>query len=200
MGEGEYENYSKELEAEKKDDEKIEAKIRQLRKEKNKARLHHNRDSGSSTKKRKIDENNYIDIQEVWKKPEITKQQKNKIQEDEQNNAKRAKKNEKVPTQLAGSLTNLRTIEKVITVQEWDETIQLVENWDEKIREHKKEIEEREQERIERLKRKQDKKHSWELARLCKEYLEENSVDWAKRKEQREIEKNKLGLSCAKLS
>ena len=112
MGEGEYENYSKELEAEKKDDEKIEAKIRQLRKEKNKARLHPDRDNGP----RKIDENNYVDIQEVWKKTEITKQQKNKIQEDEQNNAKRAKKNEKVPTQLAGNLTNLRTIEKVITV------------------------------------------------------------------------------------
>ena len=115
--------------------------------------------------------------------------QRNKIQQEEENNAKRAKKNEKVPTQLAGNLTKLRTIEKVVTVQEWDETIELVENWDEKIREHRKELEQREQERIERLKRKQDKKQSWELARLCKEYLEENSLDRAKRKEQREIEK-----------
>ena len=96
-----------------------------------------------------------------------------------------------MPTQLTSNLTKLRTIEKVVTLQEWDVKIELVENWDEKIKEHRKELEQREQERIERLKRKQDKEQSWELARLCKEYLEENSLDWAKRKEQREIETKK---------
>ena len=94
-----------------------------------------------------------------------------------------------MPTQLTSNLTKLRTIEKVVTLQEWDVKIELVENWDEKIREHRKELEQREQERIERMKRKQEQ--SWELARLCKEYLEENSLDWAKRKEQHEIEKKK---------
>ena len=37
VGEGQYENYNKELEAEKREDEKIEAKIRALRKEQSQA-------------------------------------------------------------------------------------------------------------------------------------------------------------------
>ena len=47
------ENYNKELEAEKREDEKIEAKIRARRKEKNKARLHPTKEDGPSLKRRR---------------------------------------------------------------------------------------------------------------------------------------------------
>ena len=54
VGEGEYKEYNKELENEKKEEEKIESKIRELRKARNKARLHPTKETGPKTKRRKI--------------------------------------------------------------------------------------------------------------------------------------------------
>ena len=39
---------------------------------------------------------------------------------------------------------------------------------------------------------KEKKEKSWQLYKLCKEYLEENSEDWRKRKIQREHKKNRI--------
>ena len=54
IGEGEYSEYNKELEKEKKEEEKIETKIRELRKHRNKQRLHPIREQGPKTKRRKL--------------------------------------------------------------------------------------------------------------------------------------------------
>ena len=73
---GEYKNYSSELEVEKREEDKIEAKIRQLRKDKNKARLHPCwRENGPDKKRRKVDENNYITINEVQQEKNKNKEQ-----------------------------------------------------------------------------------------------------------------------------
>ena len=57
IGESEYKKHGDELESEKKLEERIEAKIRILRKENNKARLHPTKEGGPSKKKRKIEKN-----------------------------------------------------------------------------------------------------------------------------------------------
>ena len=73
-------------------------------------------------------------------------------------------------------------------------------DWDERIKQRRKEIEEEENKREQRLQHKKIKEQSWELNRLCRQYLEENDKDWARTKEIREQEKNrKLRLEKAGL-
>ena len=77
MGEDSYKEFGQEIENEKNEELRIEKKIRELRKEKNKARLHPTKKVGP--KRRKInEENNYITINEIWGKPPVATQIKNK--------------------------------------------------------------------------------------------------------------------------
>ena len=63
LGESEYKKYSDELAEEKKQDEILEAKIRELRKLRNKARLAPQKREQQKTKRRKLNENNeYISL------------------------------------------------------------------------------------------------------------------------------------------
>ena len=121
VGDSEYNKVGKELELEKLEEEKLEYKIRQLRKEKNKARLHPTRESGPSTKKRKIGNFEYISIKEIWGEPETTNPTKNKKNQETEENKKRKTENPR-PTGGSSSprkpqagqeykITNLRTTE-----------------------------------------------------------------------------------------
>ena len=84
MGEDSYKEFGKEIENEKNEEIKIEKKIRELRKIKNKARLHPTKEIGS--KRRKInEENKYITINEIWGKPTISTQMKNKHENQNEN-------------------------------------------------------------------------------------------------------------------
>ena len=76
VGDSEYKKKGEEIEIEKRNEEKLEAKISVLRKEKNKARLHPTKEGGPTRKKRKINENEYISIEQVWEKPSTTKARK----------------------------------------------------------------------------------------------------------------------------
>ena len=77
IGEQEYNKYTKELELEKREEDKIEHKIRELRKLKNKARLHPTKEQGPNNKRRKAENNQYISITEIWGEPERTTSTKN---------------------------------------------------------------------------------------------------------------------------
>ena len=81
VGDGEYNKVSKELEIEKKEEEKLEYKIRMLRKERNKARLEPTRIKGPASKRRKTENNEYINVDKIWGQPAITSPKKHKIDE-----------------------------------------------------------------------------------------------------------------------
>ena len=106
VGEGQYEKYGKELELEKLEEEKIEYKIRQLRKQRNKARLLPSREQGPSQKRRRIDENNYVSIKEVWGEPEHSKPCKNKAENNETVQNKKMRNNSPGPN--GKELNNIR--------------------------------------------------------------------------------------------
>ena len=72
VGDGEYNKINKELENEKKEEEKIEYKIRMLRKERNKARLELTRNKGPANKRRKTEKNEYINVDKIWGQPPTT--------------------------------------------------------------------------------------------------------------------------------
>ena len=185
IGEGAYENYSKELDKEKIEEEKIENRIRQLRKARNKARLHPTREQGPAKKKRRVQENEYVNIKEVWGEPGPREPTKNKRTEQEREiPAKRTRTGMESPTKL----TNLRRIENkvvegpVVKNMEYKPELE----WDKIIREHREKIEQEQKEITEELNIIEKKEQSWELTKLCHEFLEENNEKWAKRKEKRE--------------
>ena len=88
IGDKEYEEYSKELEMEKEQEEKLEQQIRNLRKQRNKARLLPAKEQIQGTKRRKIDHEKYVTIQEIWAQPETSSQTSNKAMEQPQENEK----------------------------------------------------------------------------------------------------------------
>ena len=81
VGDKEFEKYSKELREEKEQEEKLEQMARKIRKERNKARLRPSKEPNQGTKRRKINDQEYITITEVWGAPEKSEQVKIKTRE-----------------------------------------------------------------------------------------------------------------------
>ena len=78
------------------------------------ARLHPTREQGPAKKRRKVEQDEYIVINEVWGEQERTIQVKNKSTENGVQENKRRKKVWKAP-QDHMVLTNIRTIENKVT-------------------------------------------------------------------------------------
>ena len=217
LGESEYKKYSDELAEEKKQDEILEAKIRELRKLRNKARLAPQKREQQNTKRRKINENNeYVTLQEIWGHPEITKPvtRTAEIQEQEQEPVSQKVKtveNPMTPTQniheIGGQikLNNLRTINKIFEGPKTDVELEEVRDWDKVLTEHRERIELEEQNKNKQLRKQKRKVDGWQLYNLCKNYLEENNVHWKKRKvqvieEQQRLERLEIARTKIKLT
>ena len=119
-------------------------------------------------------------IQEIWNKPKMSTTQKReqKIEGTESNKRLRIENN---VVNKGERLTNLRTIE----VEYENTEIELDLDWDKRIKQHRQEIEQEEQELSQRLQYKAIREQSWKLNRLNRKFLEENDKDWALGKEKR---------------
>ena len=73
MGDQEIKEYNLEQEQEKHEEENLEKKIRILRKEFNKSRMHPTKESGPKPKRRKVGNTDYVSIGEIWGKPDMSK-------------------------------------------------------------------------------------------------------------------------------
>ena len=118
---------------------------------------------------------------QLWGQPIVSEQQKNVRNEEQEieRNTKRTRTSSPVREQDQNKST---TVEEVIECDDWNT----------RFIEYRKEILREQEEKAERLVVKEKKEQSWELYRLCKNFLENNSEDWRKRKEQRENEKNRV--------
>ena len=192
LGEEHFKKYNSELEQEARTEAEMDKKIRELRKLRNKERLVPAREQNAGTKRRKLNNKDYVTIQENWGPPDKTIAAKTP-REQEGTPSKPSKRTRTKTAQETITLTNLRTVEdKVIEVAEQDKNLEWEEprDWDKVLREHRERIMAEEQERNERLERQRKKEQSWELYRLCKEHLENNSTFWKRRKE-KQVEENK---------
>lgn len=119
-------------------------------------------------------------IQEIWNKPKMSTTQKReqKVEGTESNKRLRIENN---VVNKGERLTNLRTIE----VEYENTEIELDLDWDKRIKQHRQEIEQEEQELSQRLQYKAIREQSWKLNRLNRKFLEENDKDWALGKEKR---------------
>ena len=193
LGEKQNKEYNKELELEKKADDELEKKIRQLRKERNKERLVPVRDGNVGTKRRKINSGDYVTVTENWGPPGLSLPEKNMREPDDKTREQPPKKLRTNSTTTSITLTNIRTIEnKIMTARETNRELEWEEprDWDKVLTEHRERIEREEHERRTRLEKQRKKKESWALYTLCKNFLEENSTFW-KRLKEKQIEENK---------
>ena len=142
------------------------------------------------TKRRKIEENKYVTIQESWGPPTRTKSVKNQADDSNQHQNKKLKTTrQKITTRI----NNITTLENKISlgpiVQDclgWEEP----RDWDRVLKEHRERIEKEEQERNTQLQKQKKKEDSWKLYNTCKEILENNDKSWKQKKDAR-IEENK---------
>ena len=177
----------KEMRVEKAKEEEFERKVRKLRKERNKLRLISEKNQPAKNRL-KVDENNeFVSIRENWGAPKVTASKKHQQREynEHRNGNKRRRLEEK--------LTNIKQIENAVFEGETITDFELEEiDWEKHIAEHKSRLERETKERLERLEKKEIKEKSWELYKLCKNFLEENDSDWQKRKHERELEIKKI--------
>ena len=188
MGEDSYKEFGQEIENEKNGELRIKKKIRELRKEKNKARLHPTKEVGP--KRRKINEqNNYITINEIWGKPPVATQIKNKHENQIENKPSKkpritcwedAKK--ETPTN-----TNIAEIENTNETKNQEQDAEL-----EKIFQQKEHSTEHGNINHPTIQKNELDQLSWELLELCQEYLQKNDTAWKKRKLKRQEEKERL--------
>ena len=191
LGENEYKEYSSEVLEEQKQEEELDKKIRMLRKTKNKERLVPVKGEFRGTKRRKIDENKYISIQETWGQPTRTVATKKQAEDTEQVHTN--KKMRTTTPQRTIKLSNIRTLENKVVqgpvdtkILGWEEP----RDWNKVLAEHKSRIEKEEQDRNKQLELQRRKIEGWQLYNTCKDYLENNDKFWKQKKEER-IEENK---------
>ena len=177
--------YEKELRDEKSKEEEFERKLREMRKERNKARLKNERNTNPPPKRQKTDEDRFISIRTTW----TTAPKKEKREPERQETRKRQKLEKETHT-------NIRRVEDKVwegeTLTDFDIIVTTEEEWEVHLREHQTKLEEEMKEK-ERLSRKKEiKKKSCLLYRESKMFLEENEESWKKRKLERDQEKERL--------
>ena len=171
FGEQEIKDLVQEQETDKKDEEWLDKKIREMRKHLNKTRLHPTKEGGPKPKRRKVGDSDYVSIGEIWGKPDMSKPAKTKLEMDEN---PRSLKMAKVDD-LSPPKTKIPTFPPPIKPVEISQLLP-----------------KQEQFKQERLIRKQEKEKAWELRKLCHEFLQDNDKDWEKRKNERLEEKSRL--------
>ena len=176
--------WEKALEKEKKAEEIVEMKIRELRKKNNKARL--TTEKEKPNKRQKTSENTYINIRETWGPPPPSAPIKNKCVEEENYDQKSYKKQK-----MEIKLTNLRTINSIIEGETITDFEILETDWEKHLKDHYDRLEKETEKREKQIKKQKLKEASWALYRECKTFLEENETEWRKRKLERDAENKK---------
>ena len=174
FGEQELKDLVQEQELDKKDEEWLDKKIREMRKHLNKTRLHPTKAGGPNPKRRKVGSSDYVSIGEIWGKPDVSKPAKTKLDVDENPKNPRSPKMAKVDDLSPPKMT-IPTFPPPVKPVEISQLLP-----------------KQEQFKQERLIRKQEKEKARELRRLCHEFLQENDKDWEKRKNERIEEKSRL--------
>ena len=201
LGDKEYEKYGKEKSEEKRKEEEIEEKIRELRKERNKEHRPCNKDKPA--KRRKIDEEKYVEEKEKHGAPDLSHRAKRQGEEQDQPRRKMHKTSDTQggwggggdPEMDEAPLQNKKSQVGNILRDDDEDTEEITELSEmnkgregfydmEKIQmEREKERETMEQMEAERKGKAERLKAIWGLARLCREILRE-SESWDERAEE----------------
>ena len=154
LGDQEHKKYEKELENEKIQEDLVEKKIREMRKEMNKKRLHPTKETGAALKRRKVNENEYVSIKEIWGRPEKKNPVKIKTQETERNQmppSKKRKNEKSTETDMCERNEDMKRKENMGHNEEQDHSWALLDLCNEWLQSNNKEWEKRKAKRQEDL-------------------------------------------------
>ena len=184
--EAELKELEKEVLEEKRMDEEIEEKVRNLRKARNKARLKTEKETSIQPKKKlKMEDSTTIAIRDVWGHPPPTAPEKDKKRKDSENSSKT--KRARIET-----LTNAHRIEdKVVEGEQITEFEIITTDWDEVLKQHKERLEKEVEDKKNQLERQEIKEKSWALYKECKDFMENNVKHWEEKKRERELERKR---------
>ena len=188
--EKEMKEWEKEKLIEKEKENKLEEKIRQLRKQNNKIRLQ--TEKNHQPKKKQRTETSYISIRDTWGPIQPAMAPKRNIAKKDIEYKERNRKRRKIEKD-GEILTNLRKVEGKSYLGEEIKDFELEEerDWEQVLKNHKEKIEKQTQEKQKRIADAEIKKKSWELYKECKIFLEENERNWEKLRVEREVENKK---------
>ena len=171
IGDNLYKKWEEEDKEEKRKEELIQSKIRRLRKTMNSERW---RDREEESEEEEDPE------MEKWRQPKRMRLEEMEIRVEDDND----------DPDWIEKIRKQEEILKETLVKEGKE-----ENWmnmNQKFKEHRAKIEKMEKEKEDRINLAERKTQSWELLRLCRKEIKENSSIWKERKLEREEERNKL--------
>ena len=194
--EAEIKQFEKEIRIEKEDNERIEEKIRLIRKERNKERLC--TEKNIQPRKKLKTEESYISIRTTWGPPSAMGPPKKNAAEEkyDEKDPKKRKLEENI------TLKNVRRIEDRSFQGSLIKDMEpLIDNrdWEQVLASHKERLEKETLEREKRIEKSEIKEKSWALYKECKNFLEENEKNWEKARKDRELdEKKKERLAIAR--
>ena len=190
IGEKQYKKWEKEVEKDKEKNEELEGKIRDLRKKRNKERRNPGRVEGPAMKRRKMEN----DMVEEMKRP---KPNRTKPVEEDRKRWKDVGEEEKRDQPPRKKLRQTKIGEKPEeTRPRYSEFGHSEEerwefyDWEGKMAAYEKELKEEEAIRKRKKEKAEKREKGWELMKLCKKYIEENSKEWKDEEESRNIKRD----------
>ena len=191
IGESQYKKWEKDNEKDIEKHEILEEKIRNLRKMRNKERKSPVLRDEPPGKRRKIGEE-----RSEWRR---TRERERKIPKKQE---REKRKEEEVGDERQPRKKKLRQMKIGETVEEARENMRgrysefgeeekwEIYDWEGKMKEYKRELEVQERRRSEKIERAKKLEKSWELMRLCKEFIQKNSTVWKDEEELRRKKKD----------
>ena len=183
IGEKQYKKWEKETEKDVEKNERLEEKIRNMRKMRNKSRRNPIQRDRPAGKRRKISGERYQESTISETRPEHIAGEKRRGKDEEEAQPRRKRMRQMLIGEKIGD--DVPRYKEFGEQQRWEFF-----DWEGKMREYEKDM--LEKEKIEKRRKEKAAKleKGWELMRLCKAFIEENSKAWKDEEESRRIQKD----------
>ena len=181
IGDFHYKKWEEETEKEKEKEEELEEKIRKMRKERNKTRRNPKNIKEPAGKRQKMDETEYKERREEWGRPIINEkgEKRDRMMEPERSEPMRKKLKQ---TKINFTDKTYQPTERVSERHSYKEfgeqdSWELI-DWEGKMQQYREEMREEEKYREERKEKANNLEKTWELMRICTQYIRVNNKNW----------------------
>ena len=191
IGEKHYKKWEKQNEKDEERNEELEEKIRKMRKNRNKERRNPVQKDEPAGKRRKLGGNEYEESRPKWGKPkenETPKRRKIGEEKDERGNLLPPRKKLR-QMKIGESLDDNKKDDKPRYSEFGEEPEWEYFDWEGKMRQYKDELEKEERLRKERKEKAEKLEKGWELLRVCRDFIGQNSKKWKEEEEMRQKKK-----------
>ena len=187
MGENQFKKWEKKEEAEKEKNEELENRIRAMRKSRNKERRQQDRQGQPAEKRRRVEAGEQV-MRRTWGRPAGQDIGMKRVSQYEKMLEPKSKKMRLGDIEKDEQSEQEACIDRYAEFGECDKFE--IYDWDKKMAEYRREIEKEEMEKNLRVEKARKMEKSWELLRMCRDFMRENAREWS---EQRDLEEKRKG-------